>query len=111
MGVDYDGVGGVGFYVDDYIDKFTQNPEFRELWEAEDYDTALEKLCVVRSESTYELYGNAFNGNTGWCITISCSDLEELLVKVPKFIAHFNTEWALDLTYKDIKIITEGLIW
>lgn len=110
MGVDFDAAGGVGFYVDDHIQKFLEDADFKEAWDYGDYDGAL-ALLVVNELCLYGQCGDCYNGDTSWFIVIDCSNLAETMEKVDKFMEHFNTNYGLDLKLSDINIIVESLLW
>lgn len=110
MGVDFDGVGGIGFKVEDHLEVLLQNEEFTTLWET-DKDSAVELLCADSTVARYRLAGDCFDGKTWWYVKVKGTTLQEVLDNCPDFVYHFRTEWGLMLDFSKLKVIEDLCIW
>ena len=106
MGVDYDGVGGVGICIDDYLDQIIASGAFtREEWD-EDVDD-----CLSRNGIHYAEAGSSYEeGNRRYYAFVEGENLEEVINNVPAFVEKFRG-FGVVLLMKDIKIISDLLVW
>ena len=105
MGVDYDAVGGVGIYVEDYLDKFISAGVFtEEEWEDDPYE------CVEKLGVGFSTYGNAYSGEEGYALLVDGNNLDEVNRNVEAFILKLKP-YDIHLQYSDIKVISEGHVW
>ena len=109
MGVDYDGVGGIGIEITDYvIDKLINYGLFtRDEWE-DDYDFCLSKIGFV-----YELAGNgSYTGreNDRYYCLVPGSNLMEIVANKMKFIKRFE-EFGIMLDDTSLIVISDFRVW
>lgn len=107
MSVDYDGVGGVGFILDN-VDRhilmasglFTQ-----EDWE-HDKDKCLDKLKLKDHGGSYSWTGNCYTGDTSYCLLVKGKTLKEVNDNAPAFCARL-AEYGILKEPGELKIISE----
>lgn len=111
MGVDYDGVGGIGFRIDDFLDKLLIDAEFSRLWEDDKYE-ACEYLCKDVDHACYmEAGSGGYGGQYRFYVCIVSTTLGDVNARAESFCDQFNKRWGLNLKPDELKIIEDIHIW
>ncbi len=103
MGIDYDGVGGVGIeltprFVDDVIKKgfFTE-----EDWAEDEYD------CIDETfNCPFDQAGNVFSGGGYWYLFVEGNTLGEINNNARGFVEMLKTK-GIEITVDDLQIISD----
>jgi hypothetical protein len=108
MGVDYDGVGGVGFKLDavDVQTLIASGLFTQEAWE-EDKDECLDKLELRKHGGTRQHIGDCYTGDgVGYAMLVKGKTLKEINDNAPAFCARLS-EYGVMKTPDDLEIISE----
>lgn len=107
MGIDYDGVGGVGIELTDKMleSAYTIGTFTEEEWD-ECYDT-----CLSRTGLSWSQAGNSYSGDTDFYLFVDANNLAQVLENVDKFIDDVDKHFGRKLEMEDIKVISEILVW
>ena len=105
MGIDYEGVGGIGIKLTKEIvkaaiknDLFTQ-----EDWDECEYD------CLEKFGMNFSLAGNSFSGNEEWYLFVPGDTLRAINNNAPRFVFKLQ-EVVPGLNVGDLRVISEMLI-
>ena len=106
MGVDFDGVGGVGIlFTDEMMDKAIAKGKFtREEWEDDPCG------CIETLEMLYATAGSAYTGNEWRYLFVSGETLPEVNDRAPAFISAL-ADIGIEIGLEDLKIISDGYVW
>lgn len=104
MGVDYDGVGGIGVEVDDeIIDACIKNGVFTK----EDYDDDAD--CLSNLDLTYGTAGSYYSGNVTHYLFVDGATFSDIKKNIGGFIDKLKSI-GVEKTEDDIKVISEMLV-
>lgn len=106
MGVDYNGVGGIGVKLEDeMIEKLIASGLFSgEEWE-EDEQECVEKIRIGYSEA-----GNCYSGNTWFYLLVEGETLPEINANKLEFIGRLS-DIGITIADEDLKVISDLHIW
>lgn len=105
MGVDYDGVGGIGTpFTDDMVQRAIDLGVFtKEEWE----DDATE--CMEKIRESYSIAGNYYSGDISYYLFVRGDTLKEVNDNAPGFVERVS-RFAPGLTVDALKVISDILI-
>lgn len=108
MGVDYDGVGGIGVYLDDEkLDKlFATGAISKEDWEELGPDECFDKLDIPG----WTKVGNEYSGQTEIVFFIDGNNLVEVVVNEAAFREKF-AKYGIDIALNDLVVISELYVY
>lgn len=110
MGVDFDGVGGIGFNVNDYLELLSLKDEFKTLWDTDCYE-AVELLCKDTHTVTYSQAGDCYtSGGTYFYVFVKGNTLQDIQDNLPDFIYHFRTKWGISFDTDTLQVISDILV-
>jgi hypothetical protein len=105
MGIDYDGIGGIGIeFTDEIKDKLIECELFTEEDFDEDYDSCFEKLGL-----TYDQAGNMYSGDTYFYLMVDGDTLPEVNKNSKEFINTLS-KYGVIITEDDLKVISDYLV-
>lgn len=106
MGVDYDGVGGIGVeFAGEFAELAIKNNIFTEEEWDEDQHECLEKIGMP-----FQQAGNSYSGEEIWYLFVEGNTLGEINANADRLIhrlANFGVAMAVD----DLKVIEDIHIW
>lgn len=106
MGIDYDGVGGIGIEIDEDVHlKLIENGVFTDDEWDEDRDGCLEELDIL-----YQQAGNAYSGDVTFYLFVEGENLIEINRNAPKFIDKLNAV-GINITIDKLKVISETFVY
>lgn len=106
MGVDHDGVGGIGIEVtDEVISKLIKLKRVEKLWKDNPYE-CLEELRIPFSEGGEACYG----GEARFYWLVAGNNLEEINKNSVDFINKLK-ELGYTISIKDLKVIQDIHMW
>ena len=108
MGVDYDGVGGIGIELaEEMIEYAIEHGVFTE--EAWDYDSG---ECLDQLAGFYYSHaGSSYSGDTFFYLFVPGSILGEINEKAPRFVEKVKEYFGVDIAVDDLKVISDIYIW
>jgi len=105
MGIDYDGVGGIGIEITkDVLEKFISFGLFTEEQWDEDYYDCLEKIGLL-----YNTAGNFYSGDMEdltHYLFVRGNNLQEILDNEPEFISALE-KFGITISRKDLIVISD----
>jgi hypothetical protein len=107
MGIDYNGVGGVGIQLtNDKIKKMIEKGVFtQEEWEYDNDECLTSKLKML-----YDVGGNSYCGEKNIYLFVPGPNLKIVNENVKDFIKDLS-EVGIDITEEDILIISDYCVW
>lgn len=114
MGVDYDGVGGIGiWFKEDLVCKAIKNNIFTEQEWSDDHYQCVEKFC--KNDKNMKFYfstaGSAYSGELEHCFLVPGENLVEVNENAKLFLEIINKKLDTQFTLKDLKVIADIHIW
>lgn len=107
MGVDYDGVGGVGIRMTEaVIDKFISAGLFTE----DEWHDDPEGCCET-VKLPYATYGSAYSGQETRVLLVDGKTFGDIKRNAPAFVERLKALGLDALTEDDLEVIAEGHIW
>ena len=106
MGVDYNGVGGIGVeFTDDMAERAIERGMFsREDWEADRY-MCMEEIGVLFSEA-----GNSYSSDTRFYLLVEGETLKEINNNAGVFVEKVS-KLLPDLSVDTLRVINDMHIW
>ncbi|QDB74096.1 hypothetical protein [Aeromonas phage 4L372D] len=107
MGVDYNGVGGIGVRLSPEMVKtaIEKNMFTEEDWE-EDPIASVEVFQILYAQA-----GSAYSGKEWFYLFVDGNNLEEINNNSKDFLDKVNKMFDLKYTEKDLKVISDLYIW
>lgn len=107
MGVDYNGVGGIGIRLNEgMVLKAIEREYFTEEdWE-EDPIASVEVFGILYAQA-----GSAYSGKEWFYLFVDGDNLEEVNANREDFLNKINNIFDLNYTEKDLKVISDLYIW
>lgn len=108
MGVDYEGVGGIGVYLDDEkLDKLFATEAFS----AEEWEGLGPDECLLRLDLPgWATVGNAYYGETEIVFLIDGNNIVEVVGNEATFREKF-AKYGIDLALNDLVVISELYVY
>lgn len=107
MGIDYNGVGGIGIRLnDEMIEKVIEKNMFTE----EDWDDDMYG-CVDSLGISYSVAGDSYNSEYEFYYLVKGENLEDINKNKEQFLHEINSKFNTSYTEKDLKVISELHIW
>ena len=102
MGIDYDGVGGIGIEVTDkIINKLIEKKVFTsEEWEDDECG------CIESVGMLYQQAGNSYSGDETYYWLVEGANLTEINANAPKFIEKL-AKLGIIITLDDLMVISD----
>jgi len=105
MSIDYNGVGGIGIKVEDYVDCFIESKLFtQEEWDDDRYD------CVEQIGIPFNSAGNHFCDDVYYYLQVEGSNLVEINKNALSFIKKLE-KYGIFLKLEDLEVISDICIW
>lgn len=106
MGVDFDGVGGVGILVDGQVVESMVGKGIFTLrqWEEDEIE------CAEETGMMYSQAGSWYTGVTRIYFFVEGDTLEDVWANKDEFVQHLS-KIGVDISLSDIKIIQDKLLW
>lgn len=107
MGVDYNGVGGIGIRLkSEMVNTAIEKSMFTEEdWE-EDPIASVEVFGILYAQA-----GSAYSGKEWFYLFVDGNNLEEVNANSKDFLNKINNIFDLNCTEKDLKVISDLYIW
>jgi hypothetical protein len=107
MGVDYDGVGGIGIeFTDEMVEKVIKQGVFTEEDWADDWTDCMEKIGICYSEAGDYSYG----GEKRIYLLVEGSTLDDIISNEEKFREDLS-KLGITVERKDLKVIEDLCVW
>ena len=102
MGIDYDGVGGIGIKVtDEIVETLIENKAFtEEEWEEDPYE------CCEDLDVEYAIAGNLMHDSGDMYLLVEGNTLDDINLNKDKFIEALD-KVGVKITSKDLLVISE----
>jgi hypothetical protein len=107
MGIDYNGVGGIGVEFDDVFVEagIKQNLFTQEEWD-DDPDNCLDVLNME-----YQTAGNHFTGDVVYYLLVDGKSLSEVNANADRFCGDIKAKLCLELTPDELGVISDICVW
>jgi hypothetical protein len=111
MGVDYDGVGGIGIEVtDELVEKLIESGAFsQDEWE-DDYYGTLEEVAAGQPCYVAEAGSRCYGGERRLYLMVPGSSLQEVMDNETPFIAMLHNLGVM-VGRQDLKVISDLRVW
>ena len=108
MGVDYDGVGGIGIELtEEMVERAIDKGVFTE--DAWDYDPG---ECLDQLGGFYYSHaGSSYGGDTFFYLFVPGPTLGEINEKAPRFVSKIKEYFGVNIDVDDLKVISDIYIW
>jgi hypothetical protein len=105
MGVDYDGVGGVGVGFDMHGQAIEKG-----LFTESDWDESPGE-CMELIEMPFSTAGSAYSGEETFYLMVEGKTLGEINANAASFCSKVNDKFGTDLTPAGLQVISDLYIW